>query len=504
MKADELIQLIHSLDERETRLYKRLAGQHLRHGKTNYLSLFNALAAMNSYDPDALAKKIRNPELLQHLPTHITRLFDHITDFLREVNQYPTVEVQLNAASERVAILVERGLYNSARKELRKAQKLATQHGSHLQLLRLADLERAFIFYDGALTGGLPAQIQQFHDRAYLHALHEEVDVKLAHFEIKYLAKTRTGSPGAVQPLLKRLGGKSVMKTIQRAQASASDLMLLDAIGMCAQVEGNFDQAYAAYTRMDSLWVSNPTKIAENAQLYIGFTTSFLNSCLVLGRHNEFRNLLANLKTVQFANEMHALRLKEGLLYLELLFCLNRFEYDKGIALGPEIEAMLQQKKGRISGARTITFHFNLGSLHFLKGEYRKANRWLAQIINFPEQQYRKDVQAFLPVFQLLLFIAMDDRELLAVRLRARLRQQPVEGMNRLEAAIVRLARKFLGEVEGTFLEAVAAFREEMLAIINEGVAAVGAGECLFWAEGRIKGKLPGEVLREYSQGYNG
>jgi tetratricopeptide (TPR) repeat protein len=504
MKAFELFRLIHSLDDREKRLYRREAGQNLRHGKSNYLLLFNAIASLENFDEELLLKKLKQEALIAQLPTHLSRLFVHILEFLRHIDAYPSIDVQLNAACERVTILYERGLYPSARKELKKAQKLAQENENYLQLMRMADLERVFFFSENSRSMMPFKEARKFRDQDFLQALHQQVELKLTHFEALFYAKTRTGDPQQVKVLLQKLGGRSLIKTIRDAQASATDLMLLDAIGLGAQLDGDFDKAYLAYSRMDSLWVSNPAKIAENATLYIGFISSFLHACLMKGRHDEFRNLLANLKTVRFGNELHSFMLKEALLYLELFFCLNRFDYDKGLALGPEIEAMLTKHKGRILGSRVITFYFNLGSLHFLKGEYSKANRWIAKLSMIHDQDFRQDVQAFVSFFQLILFIAMDDHDLVGTRLRALTRSSQRTAPNSVEAAILTLAQHFLRDQASDFHAALTQFHTELLGLINAGSKAIGVGECLFWAEGRLKGKLPGEVLREYAQGHLG
>ncbi|HEX2900148.1 MAG TPA: hypothetical protein VHS96_10555, partial [Bacteroidia bacterium] len=278
------------------------------------------------------------------------------------------------------------------------------------------------------------------------------------------------------------------------------DLLLLNVLGLISQLEGDFDRAYLAYSRMDALWVSSPEMISANANLYISFITSFLNACLAKGRYNEFRNLLSNLKTVRFEQESSAFMLQEALLYLEAVYCLNRAEYDKGIALGPEIEQLMRKHRGRIDLSRIITFYFNLCSLHFMKGQYSKANRWLTQLLQLPSQDYRRNVVQAAPVFQLLLFIAMDDRELLASRMRARLRARAGEPPSPLEAAIMAFATQFLKGNESQIQVAIAQFKQALMELMEAAPGVVPcAGECFFWAEGRLNGKLPGDMFKEYA-----
>lgn len=504
MKGEELHRLVQSMDDRERRLFRREAGQHLRLGKSNYLLLFEAVASMPAYDEQELAERLKSPALLRQLPSVITRLFLNLVEFIDKVEESPSIDRQLDAACSRIAILYDRGLYGSARKELKKAQALALRHENFLQLLRLSDLERNFFFSEHSTAIEPSKDAKAFRDKEYLQSLLQQVETKLNHFEALFYTKAGKAQQAAAAALLRRLPGRSVHQAIRKAKATAADLMLLDSIGLCAQLEGDFDLAFAAYSRMDSLWVSDPSKIADNAQLYVRYITSFLNSCLMKARYVEFRNLMANLKTVHFPRQADNLLLKEALLYLELLFCLNRFDYDRGTALGPEIERVLQAQKGRISGSRVITYCFNMCSLHFMKGEYSKANRWLVQLINIPLQDYRRDVQDFAPVFQLLLFVAMKDHDLVAVRLRARHRHRGGGTPSALESAILGLCNRFLRTSGAELQAAIATFREQLLAILQSGGQVAGAGECLFWAEGQLRGKLPGEVFKEYAQANQG
>jgi tetratricopeptide (TPR) repeat protein len=507
-KGSELHRLVCSLDDRERRLYRRRLGQNRRNGKSNYLTLFNALAAMEAYDESALARKVDDPTVEAHLHSHQTRLFSHIVSFLREIEELPSVDAQLNAACEKVAILYDRGLFDSARKELRKAQQLALVHENYIQLLRMADLERSIFFLENTKQAAPLKEKRKFRDQEFLASLRSQVNLKLNHFEAQFLMKSGARDKQAV---LAEVGatvqdycGPSMKKTIRDAKASTTNLILLDSIGLISQLEGDFDMAYLAYSRMDSLWVSNPEMVSENASLYISCITRFLNGCMVMGRYNEFRNLLANLKTIRFPKEANAFLLKEALLYLEVIYCLNRGEYDKGMALVPEIEDVLVQHRGRIANSRVITFYFNLCSLHFMKGQYSKANRWLVQIINMPEQSHRLDIQQFAPVFQLLLFVAMDDAELLAARIRARRRAHGGEQPPPLEAAILGFAAHYIKAAPQEVQGLISGFRQSILDLIAESpVALIGAGECLFWSEGRLKGKTPGEIFKEYASRNN-
>ncbi len=458
---------------------------------------------MEAFDAATLAKKVDDELFMNHLPTHISRLFLHIVEFLRQNEAFPALEVVLNNMGERASIMYERGLFASARKELKKAQTLAKKHANYHQLLRLADLERSFFFLENVKSKESSKDACKFRDLDFVASLVQQLEIKQIHFDLKFYSQTRIGDPEPIKQKLIEILGESLKQHIHIAQTSSTNLLVLDAIGMAAQLDGNFDKAYEAYTRMDALWVSNPDYIVENAMLYISFITKFLNACLVRGRHEEFRSLLANLKTVRFSNEMHALLLREALLYLELIFCLNRFDYDRGLALGPEIDEMIRASKGRISGSRTITLYFNLGSLHFLKADYRKANRYFTQILNLPFQGIRRDVIEFLPFFQLLLFIAMDDHQLVAARLRARTRADSSDRqqVHPLEPAITSLAKSFLRETPKEFKGSIALFRDTIQSLGDIG-ATVGIGECTFWAEGTLRGKSPGEYFKDYSMGH--
>jgi tetratricopeptide (TPR) repeat protein len=499
IKGKELLQLIRSLDDREELLYRRHLGQNLRQGRSHNLILLNVLETMATFDESVLIEKLGSNETSKHLATHITRMFDHLVEFLQKIERFPSIDAQLSLACERVLMLYQRGLLASARKELKKAQKLAAKHENFLQLLRLADLERTYFFTEVSKKIEPHQEAKNFRDAEFLNGLQRQVKLKMLHFEASLHAKMGIPNPKISDAQLSKLSGKSIYRTVSDAQATPSDLILLDLIGIVSRHEGDFDRANLAYSRMDALWVSSPDIISENAHLYISSISGFLNACLVNRRYVEFKNLLENLKTVHFTNDSDALRMKDSLLYLELIYCLNRCQFEKGIALGPEIEELIRVQRGRIVEGRVITFFFNLCSLHFMLGQYRKANRMLVQILNLPRQDYRKDVLQMAPSFQLVLFAAMEDRELLAARLRALVRMRDAETSSNLEGIIIQFATDYLRSAPGEVQNVIERFHIALKELMNAtAVSKAGMAESLCWAEGKLKGKLPGEVFKEY------
>lgn len=498
-KTEAVFRLIQSMDDRERRLYRREAGQNLRNGGSKYLILFNLLAEMQHLDVDALAVKLEQAKLTKHFPTLQTRLFEHILKFLRRKEEFPSVEVRLNAAYERIEILFQRGLHSEARKEVVKAQALAMQFDNYMQLLRLADLERQYFFVAHVRQTKVSKDQNKFRDLDWIAALKGQVELKLINFEMHFVSKLHLPHLRSKAELIEKFEGDSLPKVIANTKGSISDMMILDAIGMLSQMDGDFDMAYLAYSRLDSLWVTGAKMIVENARIYISFMTSFLNSCLLKGRYNEFRNLLANLKTVHFGKAAYDLMLKELLLYIELIYCLNRCEFEKGLKLEPEIEKFVANYRYRIETARMIAFHFNIFSLHFMQGQYRKANRWMVRILNMPPQDYRKDIQDVAPLLQLILFVSMEDRELLAVKLRAYIRNQNQEKSSKLANLIVTFCSDFLKSNDKDEKLLLSEFESKLNDLLSNSKGTLaGAGECLFWAVGRRTGRLPGEVYRKF------
>lgn len=498
-KLEAVFRLIQSMDNRERRLYRRHAGRNLRNGESNYLKLFNLLSEMPHLQKEHLKSKLEKLGLVKHFATLQTRLFDHVLNFLRLSEEFPSVEVKLNEAFERIEILYQRGLHSESKKELRKAQALAMKYDNYMQLLRLADLERQYFFVAHSRHTMVSKDENKFRDIDWIQALKGQVELKLINFEMHFVSKLHLPHQRSKAELTEKFDGRSIQKVIAETEGSISDMMMLDAIGMLSQMDGDFDLAYLAYSRLDSLWVTGAEMIVENARIYISFMTSFLNSCLLKGRYNEFRNLLANLKTVHFGKAAYDLMLKELLLYIELIYCLNRCEFEKGLLLEPEIEKFVANYRYRIESARMIAFHFNIFSLHFMQGQYRKANRWLVRILNMPPQDYRKDIQDVAPLLQLILFVAMEDRELLSIRLRAYLRMQRNTKGPELASLIISFCTDFLKSKDSEEKTLLENFENKLNEFFKhtKGTRA-GAGECLFWAVGRRTQRLPGEVFREF------
>jgi len=136
--SDDLFRLIKSLSPAEKGYFKKFADRYSFSEKdNNYLRLFEAIDAQETYDETKLAKEPfvnqlpRQKNYLQNLVLRSLQLYD--------AEVMPIIEIENNI--QQVRALVRRGQYDMCRKLLLKAKKEAIKYECFLEALKLAQLE---------------------------------------------------------------------------------------------------------------------------------------------------------------------------------------------------------------------------------------------------------------------------------------------------------------------------------------------------------------------------
>lgn len=112
--SQELFDLIHSLTPEEKGYYKKFSKRHIPNG-SNYLKLFDAIAAQDAFEEATLRARFKNYTVMK------VYLKDFITDslLLYYKNKHP--HVQLFSQIQKVHILLVKGQYTEALRILKKA-----------------------------------------------------------------------------------------------------------------------------------------------------------------------------------------------------------------------------------------------------------------------------------------------------------------------------------------------------------------------------------------------
>jgi len=140
--TNPLFELIKSLSGPEKRYFKLFASRHIIGEANVYVSLFNILDGQKTYDEKKIfisEKKIKKSQF-HNIKKY---LYDIILKSLNSFHINDSNETKLRHMVHQVKILYERGLYEQAKKIIRKAKKIAIIHEHYTIHIDLLLWERA-------------------------------------------------------------------------------------------------------------------------------------------------------------------------------------------------------------------------------------------------------------------------------------------------------------------------------------------------------------------------
>lgn len=123
-----LHQLIRGMSMAEKSYLKRYAGKLSDDSATNYLQLFDAIAAQEDYDEKALKKKFARQQFVKQFSVAKTYLYKTIIKALKNFHEESDVQSQLRHLQLELAILMDKGIYAQAYKIIGKGESLAKDY----------------------------------------------------------------------------------------------------------------------------------------------------------------------------------------------------------------------------------------------------------------------------------------------------------------------------------------------------------------------------------------
>lgn len=142
---DHVHRLIRSMSRAEKRYFKLYTSRHVVSGHSNHQLLFDAIAAMVTYDEEALLRKFKGHAFVRRFPITKRRLYETILRSLDAFHAEGSLDARLHRMLHQVEILYDRALYEDARKMLVSVRRLAEQRDRHGVLLDVLRWERRML-----------------------------------------------------------------------------------------------------------------------------------------------------------------------------------------------------------------------------------------------------------------------------------------------------------------------------------------------------------------------
>ena len=381
--SKNLYDLIHTLSKSEKRHFKLIAQGQDGIKKNKYLSIFEALEEMKSFDEEVLKTKLKEKKLVQHLSANKAYLFQLILKSLKQPFLSHEVHFILNDHIESAIILQERGFTKLSLRQLQKAKELAQKAEALPDLIKIIDLQRTYEYNSFFNT---KAPIDEYHEQQVqtVDLLKELVEIRASSANMysftnnalrnteKIFLETYSRTINDYLPIISGLNAFTSKVTYYN-----DVINYFAAINQIKQAQGVIQEGLA-------LWDKNPEKKTVQLIEYYKMVG------VILRVYAHWRQYGRILKILNRLDEMS--RLKESRFILSKILEIRKgytlialqgtCDFKEAKQYVPEVIAWLASNPSRLPFHSRKTLWFLIATTYFMNNEYKECMKWLIKLIN--------------------------------------------------------------------------------------------------------------------------
>ncbi len=410
-----LFDLVSRLTKSEKRYIKIQAGSK---GK-DYIALMDALLVQKVHNEEKLIKDNKGANFLKNLPSNKQYLYEILLKALTDFSQ-KRIEDKVFQKITAANILIGKGLFQAAVKELQKGQKLTEQYELFGMHIMIHDIKKRLLFN------------QRFKKKKDLSI--EKVFEAEANL-LEQLANTNEYWYIAQQIALFQLNFQKIQNQEQHEQIASitaspkfqsislatnfkSKIYFYQANATHQFILGNIEQAYKYNKQFLDLLEENPKFLKLYAQRYLGTLFNMLIDSLIIGKYDILKEGINRLIMIPTRQEFKSIKNIEVRVfrqrYLLLLnWSLKQQEFKEATAFIPDIEKGLEQFGNKIEKHHRITFYYLIAYCLFQDQHYEQALRWNNLILNTTNEDVVKEIFYFARTFNLLIHYELENYSLL-------------------------------------------------------------------------------------------
>jgi hypothetical protein len=508
---DHVHRLIRSMSRAEKRYFKLYTSRHLVGGHSNHQTLFDAIAAMESYDEAALLQRFEGEAFTRRFPITKRRLYEAILASLDAFHADGSVDARLRRMLHQAELLHQRALYADAARMLRSVRQLARQHDRQTVLLDVLERERRLL-ERANYAGTDAATVERLAEEG--RTLRQELEQVEALWSLKsrcMLLLYRSGhvrgeaEQRAMQAMLTHpllTPGASLLTAKARFLHHHVLSALAFAQGDLAGCAGHLAANHALLRAEEPCFQDEPNLLFSvlSNRIYVLSRLGRTDETEALLR--EFRMLPATLPQAPSADlEVKVFATGAS---LELAMLARQGDFTKGVERTAAIEERMAHHDARLGPLRKAGLLFQLAYVHLGAGLPDKALRYSHRQLSEGPVDADTEVHRFGRLLNLLILLDLGRRELLPTALRSTMRMLGGHGQDRpLERALLTLVNELL-KARTPASERVACDQAmaTLLALEHDPreQAVHDHFDPLAWVEARRTGRPLAEVVRQRAQ----
>lgn len=378
MKEKEfLFNLIKSMKGPEKRYFKTSCSK-----DTNYLELFDAMNKLKVFDEELLKKSLKNPKIVKNLSSEKNYLMEAIMSSLRDFNAKRYNEIQVHALLVDAKLLFDRKLFKISEKKLKKASKLAKQHGFWSILLGINQLERKLAKHHGKdlaesidrLVDENDAMMKELDNFLYFRDLNDKL---FCSTRGKFRARDE-GHRQQIKDLFPAGGPEGLPAPLTFEAKKLYHFACMQYHLLMAEDK----KGLLAYRKRLRLWEDHPERIHTDLKGYKSSLANYLNICHLVHAYGEFPSTLEKLKSYPATSREEQAEEFRNVTYLELLYCMNRALLIQAQSLIRNVidEGLRKFKPPLIPHSQHMAYCHSVSMVYLVLEKFQEARTWLLRM----------------------------------------------------------------------------------------------------------------------------
>jgi hypothetical protein len=405
-QKDSLFLLVKSLTKSEKRQFKLYVGRLGVNSDSKFLSVFNVLDKMATYDEAAILKSTAVKK--QQLANVKAHLYKQILISLKLTPSHQNVRSQIREQLDFASILYHKGLYKQSLKILDKAKDLAIINEEKNLAYEIVELEK--VIESQYITRSISNRADELTIQAKELSAANVMSSKLSNLSLQlYGLLLKTGYVKNEEESLwvKNYFNERLPKYNIKTLGFREKLWLYNAYLWYSLLMQDFLNSYKYASKWVNLFYEYPDMIHLNPVFFLKGNNYLLEALFFLKNRDKFKEVLQQLELITVENTLPKNENVEALAFLYIN--LNKINlhfidgtFKEGLELIPKMEADLICYKNRIDEHHTMIFYYKFASLHFGSGNNRKTIDYLDKIISNKTLTMREDLLCFSRVLNLV------------------------------------------------------------------------------------------------------
>lgn len=417
--ADDLFQLIHSLDKGEKRKFQLIASRYGGSRAKYSTKIFTLISRQKVYDEEALKHRLKSPSAVRMLPQLKIYLQNQILSTLKmQHKEGNTTDSILHLMLEQ-RIYAAKKLFHLQEKNLQKLHGLTESLGDpFFEIYALNMAGRLILESDPA---ALQSVISRFRKREMdlLRRLVEERKLKYLYYELWHLyERTRQANHPET---LKRIDGIAASGLLQSEKVPTgfqSQWYYYRCHYMIHMYHHNDAESREACRRIIALFEANPLVAAEQNFSYAIILVHYLATCNRMRQYDDFETIIGKLKKLKIERSKKRVILNSHIILFEQLYLMNTGDIGKAVKYVSGVDDFIQSHRSDLTLSRILTLYSNNAVSHFLNEDPAQAMIYVKKILD-DRSDVRPDIKYKIQIMQLLLYYDMSELRLLPYLIRS-------------------------------------------------------------------------------------